>query len=162
MKDNGNSFLELDRIHARLDEIFYRHQEAALGSRIGEAKGYLNDFEKGLRNHMRHEDQELIPLYEERKSRLEKGRQLSGEIYTHEHKKMLRIIGELKQKLDNLEKSGETPPRAILALLDRETAFKSLVEHHNLREHNHLYPVLDELTTTEERRELMRKFREKF
>ena len=42
----------------------------------------------------------------------------------------------------------------MIELLDRERTFKHLVEHHDAREHDHLYPQLDRLTSAAERDEL--------
>jgi hypothetical protein len=45
--------------------------------------------------------------------------------------------------------------REILKLFDEQALFKHLVEHHDLREQNILYPALDEMTDEAERRDLL-------
>ena len=47
--------------------------------------------------------------------------------------------------------------RAIIALMDRQFMYKHLVEHHDLREKNILYPWLDRITSDEERVRLIKK-----
>jgi hypothetical protein len=43
----------------------------------------------------------------------------------------------------------------VIKLFDEEATFKHVVEHHDLREQNILYPTLDRVTTEVERQELL-------
>ncbi|MFS8085174.1 MAG: hypothetical protein ACMG6H_06055, partial [Acidobacteriota bacterium] len=43
---------------------------------------------------------------------------------------------------------------AVIWLLDSQTTFKRLHVHHDNRERKMLYPLLDEITTEQERRDL--------
>jgi len=58
--------------------------------------------------------------------------------------------------------TGRSPSHAavavtegILRLLDRQATFKNLMEHHDQRETNILYPALDRVTPETERREIL-------
>lgn len=45
--------------------------------------------------------------------------------------------------------------RSIIGLFDRQAMYKHLVEHHDLREKNVLYPALDRVTDDAERARLL-------
>lgn len=150
----GASFLALDRVHAELDELFLQHQEALFAGELAGAGELLDRFVARLRVHMRHEEDWLLPLYEERRERVAAERAAAADVYRLEHARMLALLAELRAALRGLEASGAPAARDVIALLDRESTFKHLVEHHDTREHNALYPALDRLASAEERREL--------
>ena len=148
------SFLGLNRVHEELEELFLRHQKALLGFRIPEAIELLDLFEKRLRLHMRHEEDWLLPIYDQRGGRPGRSKALPAEVYVLEHRKMLDLLGKVRCSVAQIAPPAKPSPCDIIALLDRECSFKHLVEHHNMREHNVLYAELDRLTSEKERREL--------
>jgi hypothetical protein len=68
---------------------------------------------------------------------------------------MLELVNRCRERLERLEGQGGDLSREILHLLDQETMFKHLAEHHDLRERNILYPTLDRVADAEERREFL-------
>jgi iron-sulfur cluster repair protein YtfE (RIC family) len=143
------SFLTLLETHRELDELFLRHQEALLALDLWLAGERLDEFERQLRSHIRLEEERLLPLYR-RAGPLAGG---APELFSSEHRKMLALLGTLRERLAGLDADQFDLPREVLQLLEHETMFKHLVEHHDLRERKILYPALDEVTTEQERRD---------
>jgi hemerythrin-like domain-containing protein len=101
---------------------------------------------------MTHEEELLIPVYAERAGAIPGG---APALFFAEHAKMLQLLEQFRQQLGLLMERPPHLKRQALQLLDREYMFKHLVEHHDLREQNILYPTLDQVTTEAERRELL-------
>lgn len=146
------SFLLLVRVHEELNELFLAHQEALLEQDIARARERLQQYEHALLAHMLPEEEVLLPVYA-RAGAIPGGPQ---ELFLGEHRKMREFLQRFQATLAEL---GSHPPdlrRRLIGLLDEQAMFKHLVEHHDLRERNILYPALDRVTTVEERRELLR------
>ena len=111
----------------------------------------LQQFEQELRAHMQVEEELLLPVY----SRA--GQIPGGPIifFTGEHRKMLEFLARLTETLQQLKTKPTNLPREIIKLFDVEATFKHLMEHHDLREQNILYPTLDKVTSEKEREELL-------
>ena len=97
------------------------------------------------------EEDLLLPVY------VRAGRIQGGpiEFYTGEHKKMLKFLVRFTERLDELKHNPANLTRAIIELFDEEAQFKQLMQHHDMRERNILYPTLDRVTSEEERRQLL-------
>jgi hemerythrin-like domain-containing protein len=149
--EETQSFLSLLDVHRRLDELFYLHQEALLALDVALAIERLEEFERELRPHMLYEEEVLLPVYA-RAGRIEGGPEV---FFTGEHKRMLEFLARFREKLEGLRSDPRDLKREIIALFDHQAMFKHLVEHHDLREQNILYPTLDKLTDEGERRRLL-------
>ncbi len=145
------SFLSLLDVHARLNELFLLHQETLLMQDIHLARERLLQFERELLAHMIFEEERLFPIYE-RAGRIPGG---PLELFAGEHRKMRLFLDRFKQKLDEWLSHPPDLKRRIIALFDEQAMFKHLVEHHDLREQNILYPTLDRMTDERERQELL-------
>ncbi|WP_166178896.1 hemerythrin domain-containing protein [Rubrobacter tropicus] len=149
-----SSFLSLLETHEWLDEHFLLHQEALLAQDLLLALQILEKVEEGQREHIRVEEEILLPVYA-RAGQIPGG---NPEFYINEHRKMLTILDGFKETLPRLiEKSPGERRREIIELFDQGYWFKRLLEHHDNREENILYPVLDGVTSEEEREELLEK-----
>ena len=149
------SFLELLKLHREFDELFLYHQEALLSLDIYGASEILARYKPELLTHMKQEEDLLLPLYQARAGRIPGG---PVEFFLGEHKKMAAFIDEFQKALIRMRsESGSQLKRSIIALLDRESTYKCLLEHHNLREKNILYPWLDRVTTEAERATILEK-----
>jgi iron-sulfur cluster repair protein YtfE (RIC family) len=142
-----DSFLSLLEVHQGL-------LEALLDVDLVRAGAELDRFEEGLRRHIRDEEEFLLPVY--RRGEAPPGG--SVELYVTEHRRMLELIGRFRGMLRAIEPRPGFK-RQVLALLEEESALKSLMHHHDLRERSFLYPALDRLATTEERRDLISRCR---
>lgn len=147
------SFLSLLETHEWLDEHFLLHQEALLAGDLRLALELLEKVYEGQKEHIRVEEEILLPIYA-RAGQIPGG---NPEFYINEHKKMLAILDGFKESLPRLiHKSPGEAKREIVELFDRGYWFKRLHEHHDQREENILYPVLDKVTSEEERKELLK------
>lgn len=148
------SFLSLLETHEWLDEHFLLHQEALLAQDLPLALELLEKVDEGQREHIRVEEEILLPIYE-RAGHIPGG---NPEFYINEHRKMTSILDGFKETLPRLirRRPGERR-RELIGLFDQGYWFKRLHEHHDQRERNILYPVLDGVTSEEERKEILKK-----
>jgi hemerythrin-like domain-containing protein len=145
------SFVSLLDIHKALQELFLQHQEALLDADLMRAGKRLEEFEGRLFDHIREEEELLLPVYE-RAGAIPGGPSV---LFTGEHKRMQELLAGFKQALSSLKQDPGGRKRGILWLLDRQATFKNLMEHHDLREATILYPALDRVTSEAERRDIL-------
>jgi hemerythrin-like domain-containing protein len=145
------SFAELLNVHERLNELFLLHQESLLRLDLELAAERLRIYDRELRAHMRVEEDLLMPVYE-RAGKIAGG---PPEFFIGEHRRMLEFLARFAATLDELKGEGGDPARRVIRLLDEEAMFKSLCEHHDMRERNIFFPALDRVTDEDERRELI-------
>jgi len=131
--------------------MFFRHERALLDVNLRGAIERVRESEAALLAHSRQQEVLLIPLYAERAAVERGGR---ADFFLLEHEKMRRHLAHFREQLPRLEELPE-PSRALIKLLDQQTTFKHIVEHHDEREERHLYPALERLTTEAEREELL-------
>lgn len=151
----ASSFLQLLDLHKKLEEMFLLHQEALLSLDVDRAVEILWEYEAKLLAHMKNEEELLLPIYQQRAGKIPGG---PVELFLGEHKKMRLFLQEFHKAI--VQMAAEEPARlrrSVLALLDRQFMYKHLVEHHDLREKNILYPWLDRITSDEERARLLKK-----
>jgi iron-sulfur cluster repair protein YtfE (RIC family) len=142
------SVLELMDVHAGLHEAFALHRDFVVGLEWARALEALERFERELRSHMAIEEQHILPLYEQRV-----GHVLGGDpqFFYLEHKNILRNLETAKDELRKLAADPKAGRRQAHEFLDHEGMLLHLLEHHDLREKNVLYPKLDEALSPEER-----------
>ena len=145
------SFRDVSGLHKELDELFFRHQVSLLDYNFRTAFERLCEYESALLAHMRDEEEVLLPIYAERATPERGGR---ADFFLLEHEKMRRLLAHFREQLPRLYELPE-PSRALIKLLDQETTYKHLVEHHDEREERHLYPALEQFTTDAEREDLL-------
>lgn len=145
------SFVSLLATHQNLKELFLQHQEALLDGDLAQARDRLEVFERALLHHMQDEEELLLPVYG-RAGAIPGGPPI---LFTGEHKRMQELLAGFARALSSLEQEPDGRKRGILSLLDRQATFKNLMDHHDLREANILYPALDRVTSGAERREIL-------
>lgn len=142
---------DLVRVHALLDEMFFDHQKALLHFEFEKALTLLEMYESILIRHMQDEELILLPVYSERAAFSGAG---SPRHFFDDHAKMRSYVEAFKKKTAGLE--GEPNiDRALLQLLDREAFYLRLCGHHDKRETDFLYPILEQILSDNEERELM-------
>jgi len=141
------SFIDLLEFHKQLDKLFLEHQRALLRLDLNRAAALLETYEAGLLAHIRDEEDLMIPLYHERVEAPVGG---TVEIFLGEHDKLRQFLALFKQELVKLE-TVEDRERGVLFLIDSQHLFKRLLVHHDNRERKMLYPLLDQVTTADER-----------
>lgn len=150
------SFADVVEFHTDLEEVFALHQEALIELRLELARDVLAAYRALLGLHMKHEEERLLPVFD-RAGRIEKWPRA---LYTGQHEKMLGLLERAAAGLDGMIAS---PPdnlrRSVIALLDFETTYKHLHEHHDGAERQGLFPTCDKVSEPAERRELLLAFR---
>lgn len=144
------SFNDLLMLHRQLDELFFEHQRALLRLDLNRASTLLAAYEAELLAHMRDEEQLMIPLYRERAQAPVGG---AAEIFLGEHDKLRQYLVLFREELAKLATADDLE-RGVLFLLDSQHLFKRLLVHHDSRETKMLYPLLDQVTTEQERESL--------
>ena len=144
------SFNDLLEIHKRLDELFLDHQRSLLRLDLMAASAALEAYSIELFAHMRDEEELMIPLYRERAEAPVGG---AAEIFLGEHDKMRQYLLLFNEELTKLAEA-EDLERAVIFFLDSQHIFKRLLVHHDTRERKMLYPLLDQVTTEQERESL--------
>ena len=145
------SFKDVLGLHRELDELFFRHQVSLLDYNFRTAFERLCEYESALLAHMRDEEELLLPLYRERATPERGGR---ADFFLLEHDKMRRHLAHFRGQMPRLYELPE-PSRALIKLLDQETTYKHLVEHHDGAERAALFPTLDRLLSADEQRRLI-------
>lgn len=144
------SFSDLLTLHHQLDELFFEHQRALLRLDLDRASALLNAYEAELLAHIRDEEELMIPLYRERVNAPVGG---AAEIFIGEHEKLRQYLVLFREELAKLATANDLE-RGVLFLLDSQHLFKRLLVHHDSREKKMLYPLLDQVTTEQERESL--------
>lgn len=150
------SFEAIFAFHADLEEIFALHQESLLLIDLLQARALLGSYRRLLALHMSHEEDELLPIFA-RAGTIERWPSV---LYTGQHQKMNALLDRVEQRLDAiLADPPAKPRRAVIALLDIETTYKHLGEHHDGAEREGLVPNLDRVADAEHRTRLLDRLR---
>jgi hemerythrin-like domain-containing protein len=143
----GHTFSLLLSEHTDLTCLFEKHQRALFSKDIGTALAAITRFGNELKRHIDYEENVLLPLYSAKGAETEGG---TLTIFNAEHRKLKDTADNLARKTAAIYASSDMLG-SILKLLDEETLFKGLFDHHALREQNILFPRLDAVTSEAER-----------
>jgi hemerythrin superfamily protein len=146
-----NTLMTLMDHHERLDALFAEHREALVGLDLDRAKERLEVWSRALFAHMEHEEKKILPRY----ALLPKVRGGGVDFFLGEHQRLRERIAEVKERLDPLDPTTPGLKTRVVDLFDRLALLRGILEHHDLRERQLLYPRLDEATTEDERRALL-------
>lgn len=146
---------DLMKVHKVIDELFFEHQRALLHFDFEKALRILIAYESTLLNHMADEENILLPVYEKRAEFPAAG---APKLFYDDHNKMRSHLELFKQKTHDMPSEAELD-RVLLQLLDREAFYLRLCSHHDRREGDFLYPVLDELLSDKEKHEMLDRVR---
>jgi hemerythrin-like domain-containing protein len=138
-------FISLLETHDHLDELFLLHQEAVLVTQWGLAAELLEAYRSLLSLHIDQEEQQLLPLFE-RAGSIPRAPVV---LFTGQHRKLVSQLERIATTL-KLAPESEEPRRSAIYLLDQETAFKQLSEHHDGAEATYFYPNLAKMATERE------------
>ncbi|MCC7292143.1 MAG: hemerythrin domain-containing protein [Phycisphaerales bacterium] len=125
--------------HDVLDEAFAAHQDALVEGRVLEAKERFFAFRDALLDHMQIEDDQLLPVYA-----LMPDPPVGGgvDVFRAEHDRIRKLLGEFSGLFERLQ--APLASRDLVTVIERQRLLKHVLEHHNLREQTHLYPMLDQ------------------
>ncbi len=146
----ADGFLSLLETHDHLDELFHLHQQAVLIMRWPLAIDLFDAYRALQALHVAQEEERLLPLF--RRAGTIAGAPV--ELFTGQHKKMFAQLDRLGALLDSIRQIGDVR-RSAIEVLDHETAFKHLAEHHHGAEVKYFYPTLERMASTREVTELV-------
>lgn len=146
----ADGFLSLLETHDHLDELFSLHQQAVLVMRWPLALELLGAYRRLLTLHVEQEEQVLLPLFK-RAGTVERAPVV---LFTGQHRKLFAQLDRITAYLESVQQQDDIRRRAI-DVLDLETAFKHLVEHHDGAEVAYFYPTLQKMASVGETRELV-------
>ncbi len=152
MEFQSRTLLDLNNIHREMHELFENHQVAILKSDLIQAKAMLKTLGKALFNHMREEDEILLPIY---RQKVDQSQGDETEVISSEHKKITEWFNRITLRASRLSRS-DSNWKEIIALFDDEAQFKKYMEQHSARENRTLYPVVDRLVEEKEKTQLCR------
>jgi iron-sulfur cluster repair protein YtfE (RIC family) len=146
MRDTGtiSGFFQHD--HERLDALLQSFQTLK-PQNVSKAKEVFTQFKSGLERHIQWEENLLFPLWEEKTGMSDGGPTF---VMRHEHRRIEEQLQAIDRNVAAEHADDAQSEQALLALL---TA-------HNLKEERVLYPAIDQVTTAEECRNILRKIQE--
>jgi iron-sulfur cluster repair protein YtfE (RIC family) len=127
--DNISEFMELD--HKRCDEEFAAAEDAVLRRDWSVAAGALATFVDDLESHFRAEEEVLFPAYESTTG-------MTGgptQVMRMEHEQMRGLVRQMKEGV--AARDGNAFGGSAETLL-------ILMQQHNMKEENMLYPMCDQ------------------
>lgn len=129
------AFYEQD--HNELDS-FLKEYRRLKKINFDDGKIYFKKFKFGLQRHIYWEEEILFPIFEEKTGMKNEG---PTAVMRSEHRKIGEALERLHQKIRERNTNSDF----------EEEQLKSLLEEHNLKEEQILYPMLDKIISTEER-----------
>lgn len=146
------SLLEMMDVHRDLFELFAVHRDHVVGLEWDRALEALERFEGELRAHMTAEETHILPVYEKRVGAVTGG---DPQFFYLEHRNILRSLAAAKEDLRRISADPKAGRRQAHEFLAAESMLLHLLQHHDLREKNVLYPKLDDALRPEEREALL-------
>src|SRR5262245_5993745 len=128
--------------HDRLDAILASTAQEVDESRMADAAKTYEEFDQGLRRHIRIEEELLFPLFEARTG-VSSGPTV---VMRAEHREIEKAIGLMRDALARQDAPG---------FLDALRFLRSVLLDHNAKEEHVLYPTTDRLLSPVERAALV-------
>ena len=129
---------ELLHEHTEFDDAMVEHQRALVRGDLQAAREAFRRFSRALSHHARMEDEVVFPVYAPIGAGVVGG---GLELLAAEHSKLERMIESMSSELDELV--APLSPETLVAWIEREQVLKHLLQHHDQRERNLVYPALD-------------------
>ena len=129
-------FLSMD--HDRLDNIF-KEFKTLKKSNLDSAKVLFLDFKSGLQTHIAWEEDILFPIFERETGMRDVG---PTAVMRMEHRQIKNFLDEIDRKVLAGELEG---------IDEVENNLLEVLESHNNKEENILYPAIDNLTSEQEK-----------
>ncbi len=145
-------FQHLLDAHDEFHESVVQHQVALVCGDVPRARKILEALHTDLGEHIRFEEETLLPVVEEGG-----GWSRIGEpsYYREEHGRIRAFLDEFVAEMDLYDAADPDYARRVALLIGRQRSLITLLEHHDDRERRALYPDLLRLTTSEQRRKLL-------
>jgi len=148
---SDRSFMELVDVHRTLDRVFLAHQSALICMQGAAAERTYAAYKELLALHIHHEDEILLPVFR----RIGPIQRWPDTLFSGEHRKLEGFLARIDAGLAALGEPTPDKAAAIVGVIDIEGGLKRLQEHHDDREQQCLFPVLDQVTEADERAALL-------
>ena len=126
--------------HKRCDDLFAEAEQAALAGNARRTAGLFALFQTGLLRHLRMEEEVLFPALDRRMGFMGQG---PTTIMRDEHEQLRSLLARMGEAL--APAAGGDPAAADLsAYADACETFLILMEQHNMKEEEVLYPMMDD------------------
>lgn len=145
------SISSLIKVHKVIDDLFFEHQKALLHLDFDKASHLLEAHRSTLLSHMGDEEEVLLPVYADCGKFPDAG---APKLFFDDHEKMRSFIDLFAETTAKLSSEPEIE-RTLLQLLDREAFYLRLCSHHDRRETDYLYPILDSVLSEPDKVELL-------
>ncbi len=149
-KIKGKNLQVLNQIHLEMKELFEKHQISLLKGEFNQAIKLLNQLGKALMNHMKQEDEFLLPLFRQRAADIPGG---DTEDFSTDHKKIREWFNRITLRSSRLS-AIDINWKEVISLFDDEAQFKKFMQQHSTRENRILYPEMDRLVDEKEKERL--------
>jgi len=130
--------------HNRLDDLFYQFQKLKISDRT-KAVQHFQEFKTGLEQHIVWEEEILFPSFEKKFGHLGGPTQ----VMRWEHREIRKYLDEILKKLAHNDDTEV-----------EESGLQSVLCPHNHKEENILYPMIDQVTGAEERKQIFAHMRQ--
>lgn len=124
------------RWHQFLDDSYQGFLESLTALDLVDARSQWQQFKQSLSAHIEFEQLHIEPLAENRKDNILK-------LVQSDHLILDRLMPRLDTALDAIEQSVQ-PRSELVRSLDSFIKMRNVLVHHDLREMEHLYPMLDQ------------------
>lgn len=142
--------------HREIEERLLAHQEALVTLDLYGAARELASYRAELEVHMAVEEDVVIPAFEALGVDIRGG---GAHFYRLEHEKLGELLAWVERGLDEVRSRGASRARDVLPLLKRGLKLEHLMEHHETRENDLLYPTLEDRLHPAERDALAERMR---
>lgn len=143
-------------VHAAIEIWLKAHRLALMQANLPKARRDFRRFIAALERHMRDEERWVLPRYEEKPPAEGYARGASPAIFARDHTLLRNHLRRIDDRIDGLEKiPAEARAEACLSLLEDEHGLLGLLEHHDHREHEHLYPAVANTMSAGEKLQLL-------
>ena len=136
------------RWHQHLDALYQRFLEQLTALNFPSALQEWTQFKRSLSVHIEFEEQHIEPLAEGLEDNIQK-------LIQSDHLILNRLMPRLDSALQGIEKSEQARAELVRSL-DGFIKMRNVLIHHDLREMEQLYPVLDQQLSNTDADELIR------
>lgn len=145
------TFTTLLNAHEVLETVFWHHQELLVLPAPRQALEVLKTYRQLLAVHLEQEEGFLFPIFQREPAHP----RWPLVLYAGQHAKLLKLLDRCLISLERaVEREGVTR-RFVIQLLEFETTYKHLLEHHDGAERQGFFPALDAKSTLAERTEVV-------
>ena len=145
------TFTTLLTAHEALETVFWHHQELLVLPAPLQALEVLKVYRHLLSVHLEQEERFLFPIFEREPAHP----RWPLVLYAGQHAKLLKLLDRCLTSLERAVPQQGVTRRFVVQLLELETTYKHLLEHHDGAERQGFFPALDEKSTPTERTEVL-------